>query len=201
MLVADIETRRETRQSLRAQAEEIQSLEAKRDEIRNRGSAYKIQIENNSERLNTLQQALEDIAQQQQILQNVQDASCPLCGSELDQTHREEVATKLSNQLREQQDRRSHNWNRIFKKPKQNANSTDIGIKKLKTNSHRAEDTAQHLAEAEAALKEAENAVQTRETLSAKINALKTQLREQTQNSPDARALSQARSALEKPHL
>ncbi len=196
VLVADIETRRETRRSLRVQAEEIQSLEAKRDEIRNKGSAYKIQIENNSERLNTLQQAREDIAQQQQILQNVQDASCPLCGSELDQTHREEVATKLSNQMREQQTQITQLESDIQKAEAEREQHRHR-YQKIKNQLAQSEDTVQHLAEAEAALKEAEKAVQTSETLSAKINDLETQLREQTQNSPDARALSQAHSALE----
>ena len=196
VLVADIEPRRETRQSLRAQAEEIQSLEAKRDEIRNRGSALKIQIENNSERLDTLHQTREDIAQQQQILQNVQDASCPLCGSELDQTHREEVSAKLSNQLREQQTQITQLESDIQKAEAEREQHRHR-YQEIKNQLVQREDIAQRLAEAEAALKEAENAVQTRETLSAKINALETQLREQTQNSPDARALSQARSTLE----
>ena len=196
VLVADIETRRETRRSLRAQAEEIQSLEAKRDEIRNRGSTLKIQIENNSEHLNTLHQTREDIAQQQQILQNVQDASCPLCGSELDQTHRKEVSAKLSNQLREQQTQITQLESDIQKAEAEREQHRHR-YQEIKNQLVQREDIAQHLAEAEAALKEAENAVQTRETLSAEIKTLKTQLREQIQNSPDARALSQARSALE----
>lgn len=197
VLVAAIETRRETRQSLRAQAEEIQSLEAKRDEIRNRGSALKIQIENNDERLNTLHQTREDIDQQQQVLQNVRDASCPLCGSELDQTHREEVGAKLSKQLREQQTQITQLESDIQKAEAEREQHRHR-YQEIKNQLAQREGIAQRLAEAEAALKEAENAVQIRETLSAEINALEARLREQTQNSPDARALSQARSELEK---
>lgn len=197
VLVAAIETRRETRQSLRAQVEEIQSLEAKRDEIRNRGSALKIQIENNSERLNTLHQTREDIDQQQQVLQNVRDASCPLCGSELDQTHREEVGAKLSKQLREQQTQITQLESDIQKAEAEREQHRHR-YQEIKNQLAQREGIAQRLAEAEAALKEAENAVQIRETLSAEINALEARLREQTQNSPDARALSQARSELEK---
>ena len=196
VLVAEIEARRKMRQSLRTQAEEIQSLETERDEIRNKGSALKIQIENNSEHLNTLHQTREDIAQQQQVLQNVQDASCPLCGSELDQTHREEVTAKLSNQLREQQTQITQMETDIQKAEAEREQHRHR-YQDIKNQLVQREDIAQRLAEAEAAIKEAENAVQTRETLSAEINALKTQLRDQTQNSPDARALSQARSALE----
>ncbi len=196
VLIADDEARRETRQSLRAQAEEIQSLEAERDGIRNKGSALKIQIENDLDRLNTLRQTREDIAQQQQILQNVQDASCPLCGSELDQTHREEVAAKLSNQLREQQTLTTKLESDIQKAEAEREQHRHR-YQEIKNQLAQREGIAQRLAEAEAALKEAENAVQTRESLSAEISALKIQLREQTQNSPDARALSQARSALE----
>lgn len=197
VLVAAIETRRETRQSLRAQVEEIQSLEAKRDEIRNRGSALKIQIENNSERLNTLHQTREDIDQQQQVLQNVRDASCPLCGSELDQTHREEVGAKLSKQLREQQTQITQLESDIQKAEAEREQHRHR-YQEIKNQLAQREGIAQRLAEAEAALKEAENAVQIRETLSAEINALEARLREQTHNSPDARALSQARSELEK---
>ena len=197
VLVAAIETRRETRQSLRAQAEEIQSLEAKRDEIRNRGSALKIQIENNDERLDTLHQTREDIDQQQQVLQNVRDASCPLCGSELDQTHREEVGAKLSKQLREQQTQITQLESDIQKAEAEREQHRHR-YQEIKNQLAQREGIAQRLAEAEAALKEAENAVQIRETLSAEINALEARLREQTQNSPDARALSQARSELEK---
>ncbi len=197
VLVAAIETRRETRQSLRAQAEEIQSLEAKRDEIRNRGSALKIQIENNDERLDTLHQTREDIDQQQQVLQNVRDASCPLCGSELDQTHREEVGAKLSKQLREQQTQITQLESDIQKAEAEREQHRHR-YQEIKNQLAQREGIAQRLAEAEAALKEAENAVQIRETLSDEINALEARLREQTQNSPDARALSQARSELEK---
>ncbi len=197
VLVAAIETRRETRQSLRVQAEEIQSLEAKRDEIRNRGSALKIQIENNDERLNTLHQTREDIDQQQQVLQNVRDASCPLCGSELDQTHREEVGAKLSKQLREQQTQITQLESDIQKAEAEREQHRHR-YQEIKNQLAQREGIAQRLAEAEAALKEAENAVQIRETLSDEINALEARLREQTHNSPDARALSQARSELEK---
>lgn len=197
VLVAAIETRRETRQSLRAQVEEIQSLEAKRDEIRNRGSALKIQIENNDERLDTLHQTREDIDQQQQVLQNVRDASCPLCGSELDQTHREEVGAKLSKQLREQQTQITQLESDIQKAEAEREQHRHR-YQEIKNQLAQREGIAQRLAEAEAALKEAENAVQIRETLSDEINALEARLREQTQNSPDARALSQARSELEK---
>ncbi len=196
VLVAEIETRRKTRQSLRTQAGEIQFLEAERDEIRNKGSALKIQIENNRERLDTLRQAHKDIAQQHQILQNVQDASCPLCGSELDQAHREEVTAKLSKQLQEQQIQTSRLESDIQKSEAEREQHRHR-YQEIKNQLAQSEGVSQHLAEAEAAIKEAENAVQTRETLSAEINAMKTQLREQTQNSPDARALSQARSALE----
>ena len=195
-LIANIETRRETRQSLRAQAEEIQSLETQRDEIRNKGNALKIQIENAQDRLKTLHQTSEDIAQQQQILQNVQDASCPLCGSELDQIHREEVAAKLSNQLREQQTQTAQLESDIQKAEAEREQHRHR-YQDIRNQLAQREGIAQHLAEAKAAVKEAENAVQTREILSAEINALKTQLREQTQNSPDARALSHAQSALE----
>ncbi len=197
VLVAAIETRRETRQSLRAQVEEIQSLEAKRDEIRNRGSALKIQIENNDERLDTLHQTREDIDQQQQVLQNVRDASCPLCGSELDQTHREEVGAKLSKQLREQQTQITQLESDIQKAEAEREQHRHR-YQEIKNQLAQREGIAQRLAEAEAALKEAENAVQIRETLSDEINALEARLREQIQNSPDARALSQARSELEK---
>lgn len=196
VLVAEIEARRKTRQSLRAQAEEIQSFETERDEIRNKGSALKIQIENNGERLDTLRQTREDIVQQQQILKNVQDASCPLCGSELDQHHREEVAAKLSNQLREQQTLTTKLESDIQKSEAEREQHRHR-YQEIKNQLAQREGIAQRLAESEAAVKETENAVQTRETLSDEINALKTQLREQTQNSPDARALSQARSALE----
>ena len=197
VLVAAIETRRETRQSLRAQVEEIQSLEAKRDEIRNRGSALKIQIENNDERLNTLHQTREDIDQQQQVLQNVRDASCPLCGSELDQTHREEVGAKLSKQLREQQTQITQLESDIQKAEAEREQHRHR-YQEIRNQLAQREGIAQRLAESEAALKEAENAVQIRETLSDEINALEARLREQTHNSPDARALSQARSELEK---
>ena len=196
-LIADIETRRETRQSLRAQAEEIQSLEDQSDAIRNKGSALKIQIESDHERLNTLRQTREEIAQQQQSLQNVQDASCPLCGSELDQAHREEVSATLSKQLREQQTQIAQLESDIQKAETEREQHRHR-YQKIKNQLAQREDIAQRLAEAEAALKEAENAVQTRDTLSAEINALNTQLRDQTQNSPDARALSQARIELEK---
>ncbi|MCY3681933.1 MAG: SMC family ATPase [Gemmatimonadetes bacterium] len=195
-LVAEIETRGETRQSLRTQAEENQSLEAEREEIRNRGSALKIQIENNSERLDSLCQDREDIAQQQQTLQNVQDASCPLCGSELDQAHREEVSAKLAKQLREQRTQITQLESDIQKAEAEREQHRHH-YQKIKNLLAQREDITQRLAEAEAALKEAENAVQTRETLSAEIKTLETQLREQTQNSPDARALSEARSTLE----
>ena len=195
-LIADMETRREKRQSLRAQAEEIQSLEDQSDEIRDRGNTLKIQIENNGERLNTLHQAREDIAQQQQTLQNVQDAACPLCGSELDQTHREEVSATLSKQLREQQTQIAQLESDIQKADTEREQHRHR-YQQIKNQLAQREDIAQRLAEAENALKEAENAVQTRETLSAEIQTLNTQLREQTQNSPDARALSQARNALE----
>ena len=196
-LVADIETRRETRQSIRVQAQEIQSLEAERDDIRNQGSALKIQIENNSERLKTLHKTHEDLDQQQQVLQNVQDASCPLCGSELDQIHREEVGAKLSKQLRELHTQTAQ-LESDTQKSEAEREQHRHRYQEIKNQLARREGIAQYLAEAEAALKEAENAVQTRETLSTEINDLEIQLREQTQNSPDARALSQARSELEK---
>ena len=196
VLVSEIEVRRKTRQSLRTQVEEIQSLETERDEIRNKGSALKIQIENAGERLDTLRQTHKDIVQQQQILQNVQDASCPLCGSELDQHHREEVSTKLSKQLREQQTQITQ-LESDNQKAESEREQHRHRYQEIKNQLAQHEGIAQHLAEAEAAIKEAENAVQTHETLSAEISTLKTRLREQTQSSPDARALSQARNALD----
>ena len=121
----------------------------------------------------------------------------PCVGSELDQTHREEVATKLSNQLQEQQTQIAQLESDIQKAETEREQHRHR-YQEIKNQLAQREDIAQRLAEAEAALKEAENAVQTRDTLSAEINALNTQLRDQTQNSPDARALSQARIELEK---
>ena len=195
-VLAELEARRETRRKRHAQTEQIQSLEAQRDEIRTKGSALKIQIETDSERLKTLRLTREDIAQQQQTLQNVRDASCPLCGSELDQRHREEVAVKLSNQLGEQRAQIAQLEAGIQKAEAQREQYRRR-YQAIKNQLAPTEGAAQRLAEAEAAVKEAENAAQTRETTTAQIRDLKAQLREQTQNSPEARALSNARSALE----
>ncbi len=193
---AERESRIETRRSLRAQTQQIQSIEAQREDIRSRGSALKIQIETDLDRLKTLRQTCEDIAQQQQTLQSVRDASCPLCGSELDQAHREEVAAKLSNQLRELRTQIAQLESDI-QKAEAEREQYRRRYQDLKNQLAQSDGLSQRLAEAEAAVKEAENALQTRETLAAEIHALKAQLREQTENSPEARALSNARRSLE----
>lgn len=195
-VASDLEARRETRQKLSARAEHIQALEARCTEIRNQGNALNIQLKTDSDRLETLRQTHADIAQQRQTLQSVRDASCPLCGSDLDQAHRAEASAKLSNQLRDQHAQIAQLESAIQKAEAQRERYRR-DYQDLKNQLAQTEDAAQPLAQAEAAVKESERAAQTRETLTARLADLKAQLREQTENSAEARALSDARSALE----
>ena len=195
-VASDLEARRETRQKLRTRAEHIQALEARRTEIRNKGNALNIQLKTDSDRLETLRQTSADIDQQRQTLQRVRDASCPLCGSDLDRAHRAEASAKLSNQLREQRAQIAQLESTVQKAEAQRERYRR-DYQDLKNQLAQTEDTAQRLAQAEAAVKEAEQAAQTRASLTAQLSDLNAQLREQTENSAEARALSNARSALE----
>ena len=193
---SELEARRETREKLRKRAEHIQSLEDRSTEIRTQGNALNIQLKTDSDRLETLRQTREDIAQQRQTLQGVRDASCPLCGSDLDQTHRAEASAKLSKQLGEQREHIARLESAIQKAEAQRERYRR-DYQDIKNQLAQTEGTPQHLAQAEAAVEEAERAAQTRESLAEQLRSLEAQLRDQTENSAEARALSNARSALE----
>ena len=168
---------------------QIQSLEAPtRRDLAPKAVLSKFRLETDSDRLKTLRLAREDIAQQKQTLQNVRDASCPLCGSELDQRHREEVAVKLSNQLGEQRAQIAQLEAGNSKSRSPTRTVSPSLSRTSKTNSPQPRARPQRLAEkAEAAVKKKPKMPRkTRETTTAQIRDLKAQLREQTQNSPEA---------------
>ena len=188
--------RQEACQKLRTQNEQILPLETERDRIRDQGSTLKIQIEANQNRLVTLQKEKADIAQQQRILQTVQEARCPLCGSDLDNAHREEATAQLASQLQEHQDEMATVETNI-QKAEADREHHRRQYQDIKNQLTQYEGLARAIAEAETALQEAQKAVQTRQTLLAEIADIEKQLRKQTENNPDARALSQAHYELE----
>ena len=195
-LAAQFDRRQETVQNLQTQNAQLQQLETQRDQVRDKGSALKIQIDTDRDRLKSLLLVRQETEQQQHTMQNVQEADCPLCGSTLDETHRNEVTAKLAEQLQQQQTQ--------IAEAETNIQQAETGREQhrrqyqdIKNQLAQNEQLARDLATAESALKESENAVQSQKTLSAEFEALKIQLVEHTQNSPDARALSQARQDLE----
>ena len=84
-------------EKLRQQVEE-------RNQLRDQGSGLRLQIDQLKEQLQREGEELENAREKVHILQASSAASCPLCGSQLDETHRDQLGQELERQEREQID-------------------------------------------------------------------------------------------------
>jgi exonuclease SbcC len=173
------------------------SLEAESDHVRDQGSAFSPQIDADRNRLQSVQKACEEIQQQQNVLQNAHDSQCPLCGNDLDETHRLEVTTKFASQYETNQ-----TGIKTLEIEIQNAETKREQLRKhyqdLKNQLTNLEELARAVAAAEAAQKETENAVTQVEAIKNEITHLEAQCVSQSENSPTARALQTAQQELQK---
>jgi DNA repair protein SbcC/Rad50 len=92
--VSELET---TIEKLRQQIEE-------RNQLRDQGSGLRLQIDQLKEQLQREGEERENAREKVHILQASSAASCPLCGSRLDDTHRDQLGQELERQEREQID-------------------------------------------------------------------------------------------------
>ena len=177
--------------------EKTQSIETERDRVRDQGSALSPKIDTARDRLQNAQKASEEILQQKNVLQNVNDSQCPLCGNALDEAHKHEVTTKLDAQLQTHQTEIT-----TLEQEIQNTETEREHLRKqyqeLKNQLTDHEQITRKVAETENTLKESENAQKQVVTLKAEIANLEQQRTTQTENSPTARALKSAQDELQK---
>ncbi|MBT5831981.1 MAG: hypothetical protein HOH77_17475, partial [Candidatus Latescibacteria bacterium] len=131
------------------------------------------------------------------VLQNVHDSQCPLCGNNLDETHRHEVTEKFDTQLQDQQAETQTLEAKIH-----NAETERESLRKhyqeLKNQLINIEQLARTVAETEAAQKESEIAATQVTSIKEEIAKLEQQSTTQQENSPTARALQTAKQELQK---
>ena len=80
---------------LQAQRTQLQAKAEERDRLKDEGSDLNIQITERQQKLRAEEEELANERQQVQALTSSDDANCPLCGSELDAEHRQQVAAEL----------------------------------------------------------------------------------------------------------
>ena len=88
-----------TIEKLRVQAEE-------RNQLRDQGSGLRLQIDQLKEQIKRGEEDIENAREKVHILQTSSAAECPLCGSQLDEPHRDQLGQELERQERERIDLR-----------------------------------------------------------------------------------------------
>ncbi len=184
--------RRPLLEAAQKQQTAIKTTETERDQVRDRGSALNIQIETETHHLKALQKTCVEIEHQQAALRQVTNTQCPLCGSTLNDTHRAEVLANLEAQFRQAQSE-MQTLKITLQKAETEREHLRRHYQELKNRLSERERVARAVAEAEAALQESENATLELETIKRDILEIENKLKEQTENSSDARALAQAR--------
>ncbi len=196
-LVAQRDNRQIAFENAKREHEKAKALETERDRVRDQGSAYSPQIDSARNQLHSVQKACEDILQQKNVLQNVHDSQCPLCGNNLDDTHRLEVTNKLDAQYQVHQTEIQTLEANI-----QTAETEREQLRKhyqeLKNQLTNLEHITRTVAETEAALKEVETASAQVATTQNEIAELEQKHATQQNNSPTARALQSAKQELSK---
>lgn len=192
---------KETRQKTFDEAQQIQiqtrQLETERDRIRDQGSSLSPQIDTLQNQLENLRKTNEEVIQQKNALQNVQDSQCPLCGNALDETHRIEVTSKLNEQYEANQ-KEAQKLEADIQHTETKREALRKHYQELKNQLTNTDQISRNLAEAEAGLKEIEQATELAQKLQHDIAELENQQKTQTDNSPTARALASAKKELEK---
>lgn len=195
-LAADIGNRRAALEKAQRRLEDLKAIETDRDRVRDQGSALNAQIDAHRHRLDALKAARADLHTQQAALETAHSAQCPLCGSALNETHRAEVRARLDGQLKDNGEA-IQNLERALQTAETERETLRRHYQELKNQLAEGAQAARITAESQAALQEAQKAEMEAEGLRRDIAETETRLKIQSENSPDARALSQARQALE----
>ncbi len=179
------------------QLEEIRKLEEKRDQIREQGTGLKARIEAAHNRLTGLAKDLKEVEKGQAALDEMQDARCPLCGSDLDPHHRSQVNAQLAEQAEalkatiaqiEGEIRASEAERETCRRRYQEVKNRLVALA----------GATQEAAQAEAALRGAEAAAAAQGEQQQQIAALEAQAKHLETAHPEARALTEARKELER---
>ncbi|MDA0746629.1 MAG: AAA family ATPase [bacterium] len=176
--------------------EQAQELERQRDRVREEGASLKSREENARQRIEELQKEVDRVARQRSALEELQEAQCPLCGTNLDDQHREEVRVQLDEQMQRQQ----ASIQALEEEAENAASEREIyrrNYQDLKNRLAAIEDAASNAARAEAALKMAAQAAQDLERVHQEVAGLETRASEIQTNSKEARVLAEARKELE----
>ena len=180
----------------RLQLDGMRELEAERDRVREKGSGLAARIASLEERSAALAAEGEALVQQRTGLEGLTEAQCPLCGTSLDDEHRDEVRARLDANSEQVRDRLAELESETHARMA-DRETCRRRYQEIKNRLAAVGELPQKTARAEAAAEAADRAAESLVGLRGRSAELEVGLRELEITSAEGHALVKARKALD----
>ena len=172
------------------------ALNEEMDRVKREGTEAQQTEERLSERIEGVSERRKQVIAQTEQLQSHDDPDCPLCGSDLDDAHREEVLSQLGKDAEESAWQRE-NAMKDMSAAKERRDRCRAAYQKLRDQVHQLTDAPRNFARAEAALNSVSTVNDDLEALVETIQSLEDQAKDYETSSDEAVELGRIRKELE----